>query len=387
MVKNMKIGLLGIGTVGSGVRDHLSRRDDISIKKILVRRERPELGALATFDYEDILNDPEIDTIVEVMGGLQPAYDYVLRALKAGKNVATANKLLLSYHFDELLAAARSTGAHLKIDASVGGGIPYLYNLMRSRRADSIRSICGIMNGTTNLILDTMQTSDADFGDVLAQAQRAGYAEADPSADIDGIDSRSKLCVSASVAFGRFVRPDDIDMFGIRNITLDDVHIFRKLGYVCRLLARAEYLDDDHICAYVEPTLLGPAEHEATVRRNDNLIGLVGNYTGQQYFFGQGAGKDPTAFSEVSGLTDILNNVRMLEERPPEGYFTVDNSHLVHRYYVRTTSRLSIPAEKLRGGGNYNCYITAPIPVDRMHALAASLRMRDPGLFFAGIRG
>lgn len=383
----MKIGLLGIGTIGSGVKEHLDRREDISIKRILVRRDRPDLGSLATFQYEDILNDPEIDTIVELMGGMQPAYDYVLSALKAGKNVATANKLMLSYHFADLLAAARESGAHLKIDASVGGGIPYLFNLMRSGRTDTIRSLFGIVNGTTNLILDTMQSAGADFADVLSQAQRAGYAEADPSADIDGIDSRSKLCVSSMIAFQRIINPEEISVFGIRNITRDDVQLFKKLGYVCRLLVRAEYIDENRICAFVEPTLLSPAEPEATVRRNDNLIGLVGNYTGQQYFFGQGAGKDPTAFAVVSGLADIQDNVRLLEERPPMERISVDNSQLSHRYYVRTTSRLSIPAEKLRGGGDYNCYITAPLPVDRMHALAASLRMRDPNLFFAGIRG
>ncbi|MBQ9951237.1 MAG: homoserine dehydrogenase [Clostridia bacterium] len=382
----MKIGLLGIGTVGSGVFNHLSSREDITVKRILVRRDRPELGDLATFHIEDILNDPEIDTVVEVMGGMEPAFEYMMRSIRAGKNVATANKLLLSYHLEDLLTAAREYGVQVKIDASVGGGIPYLFNLMRSGRADSIRSLFGIVNGTTNLILDTMQTHGSDFGDVLAQAQRAGYAEADPSADIDGIDSLSKLCVSASVAFGKYVIPEHVSVFGIRSITREDIQQFKKLGYVCRLLVRAERIDDDHISAFVEPTLLGPGEPETTVRRNDNLIGLVGAYTGQQYFYGQGAGKDPTAFAVVSGLADIRDNFRLLENNPPSGRFIVDNSHIMHRYYVRTTSRLSIPAEKLRGGES-NRYITAPMPVDRMHALAASLRMRDPDLFIAGIRG
>lgn len=380
----MKIGLLGIGTVGSVVRTHLYRRSDISIKKVLVRRERPDLGDLATFSFDEILNDPEINTIVEVIGGLHPAYDYLLRALKAGKNVATANKLLLSYHFEELLAAARESGAHLKIDASVGGGIPYLFNLMRSARADKINSLFGIVNGTTNLILDTMQSEGAGFAAVLAQAQRAGFAEADPSADIDGIDARSKLCVSASVAFGRFVNPEDIVMSGIRNITCYDVQAFKKLGYVCRLLVRAERISDECISAFVEPTLLPPAAPEAYVRRCDNLIGLVGEYTGMQYFFGQGAGKDPTAFAVVSGLADIMDDIRLLEDRPPAGRFSVDNSHIAHRYYVRTTAQLSVPAEKLPDVPN--CYLTAPVPVDRMHGLAESLKKSDPNLFFAGIR-
>lgn len=383
----MKIGLLGIGTVGRGVREQLAGREDIIIKKILVRREHPELGALASYQFEDILNDPEIDTIVEVMGGLQPAYDYVLRALQVGKNVVTANKLMLSWHFETLLDAARSTGAQLRFDASVGGGIPYLFNLLRANHADTIRSLFGIVNGTTNLILDTMQINGSDFADVLAQAQRAGYAEADPSADIDGIDARSKLCISASIAFGRFVNPEDIAVSGIRTINREDVAVIKKLGYVCRLLVRAERLDGNRISAFVEPTLLNPGEPEATVHRNDNLIGMVGEYAGQQYFFGQGAGKDPTAFSVVLGLTDILNHIEPFGNHMPAGRAIVDNSPLVHRYYVRTASRLSIPAEKLRGGGDSNLYLTSPMPVDRMHALAASLRMRDPNLFFAGVRG
>lgn len=383
----MKIGLLGIGTVGSGVRRHLESRKDISIKKILVRRDRPDLGSLATFNFDEILNDPEIQTIVEVMGGLEPAYDYILRALRAGKNVATANKLLLSYRLPELLSAARESGAMLKIDASVGGGIPYLFNVMRTSRADRIRSLSGIVNGTTNLILDTMQTDSTDFADVLAQAQRAGFAETDPSADIDGIDARSKLCVSASVAFGQFVHPDDVSTSGIRTITSSDVHMFRKLGYVCRLLVRADRMDDGRICAFVEPTLLTPTEPEASVHRCDNLIGMVGDYVGQQYFFGQGAGMDPTASAVILGLTDMLNGVRLLENIELNGRAAVDNSLLSHRYYVRTTAQLNIPAEKLAVDGEYSCYLTAPMSVADMHTLVASIRMRDPGLFFAGIRG
>ena len=383
----MKIGLLGIGTVGSGVLEQLAGREDIAVKRVLARRDRPELGAKQTHRFEDILDDPEIDTVVEVMGGMHPAYEYVLRALQAGKNVVTANKLMLSHHFEELLNAARRSGVQLRFDASVGGGIPYLYNLMRTSRADTIRSLSGIVNGTTNLILDTMQTSGADFADVLAQAQRAGYAEADPSSDIDGLDARAKLCISASIAFGRYVDPEDISVAGIRSISREDIMTFKKLGYVCRLLVRAERLDGDRFCAFIEPTLLGPGEQEAAVRRNDNLIALVGHRVGLQSFFGQGAGKDPTAFSVVMGLTDILGHVDPLEGRLPEGRATVDNSLLAHRYYVRTTSRLGIAAEKLRGGGDANIYLTSPIPVDRMHALAASLRMRDPNLFFAGVRG
>ncbi len=379
----MKIGLLGIGTVGSGVREQLECRSDITIQKILVRRDRPDLGEMAVRSFEEILHDPEIDTVVEVMGGMQPAYDYLLSAMKAGKNGVTANKLLLSYHMEELLAAAKENGVQLKIDASVGGGIPYLFNLMRLRRADSICALSGIVNGTTNLILDTMQTEGADFADILAQAQRAGYAETDPSADIDGIDARSKLCVSASIAFGQFVNPDEIAMAGIRTITSEDVSAFKRLNLVCRLIVRADRIDESRISAVVEPTLVAPSEPEASVHRNDNIIGMVGEHVGQQLFYGQGAGKNPTATAVIQGLTDIEFNVRMLEDIPFKGRAHVDNSHIVHRYYVRTSQKLNVPAEKLAE----SIYLTQPVSVEAMHALAAELRKHDPNLFFAGVRG
>lgn len=379
----MKIGLLGIGTVGSHVRAHLDRRSDISIQRILVRRDRSDLGKLAVFSMDEILNDDEIDTIVEVMGGLQPAYDYILRAMHAGKNVVTANKLLLSYHFEDLLTAACKAGVHLKIDASVGGGVPFLFNLMRSARADRLTSLFGIVNGTTNLILDMMQTDGADFSFALAEAQRKGFAESDPSADIDGIDSRSKLCISAAIAFGRFLQPDDISTFGIRSISKEDILLFRQLGMVCRLLIRAKRIDDDRICAFVEPTLLAPSAPLAGVQRCDNLIGFTGEYTGMQYFYGKGAGNDPTAFAVVSGLNDIQNNIRLLEDNPPRGRFSVDNSHIIQRYYLRTTAEMDIPAEKLTING---CYITEPISVEHMHSMAAALQKKDAGLFIAGIR-
>lgn len=378
----MKIGLLGIGTVGSGVLEQLKGREDITIKKVLVRRERPDLAGLATFSFEEILNDPEIDTIVEVMGGLEPAYDYVLRALQAGKNVVTANKAMLCVRMTELMKAAAQSGAKLRIDASVGGGIPFLYNLMRSGRADEILAVSGIVNGTTNLILDTMQTEDVDFDAVLAQAQRAGYAEADPSADIDGLDARAKLCVASSIAFRSVVDPEDVALAGIRTITSADVQQFRRLGYVCRLLVNAEKSEDGSICAFVEPTLLKPSEPECSVRRNNNIAGMVGRHFGQQYFFGQGAGKDPTAFAVVNGLEDLNRNVPSLEDVSICGKAVVCNDTKAHRYYLRTTAPVALKAEML----DENIWLTDPISVHSMHALAAELRKADPKLFLAGIR-
>ena len=189
----MKIALLGMGTVGSGVYELLEGREDMRIVRILDRRSLGAADRLRTENIEEIFSDEDIDTVVELLGGVEPARSWAEAALRTGKHLVSANKLMLSAGLPGLLRAAREGGAQMRISASVGGGIPYLPNLIRARRVDELREIGGIVNGTTNLILDTMQREDADFAEVLARAQREGYAEADPSADIDGIDARSKI--------------------------------------------------------------------------------------------------------------------------------------------------------------------------------------------------
>ena len=202
----MNIGLLGFGVVGRGVYDMLADRDDIRAAWVLCRRDLGELTARTTYEMQDILNDPSVDTVVEVMGGLHPAYEYVAAALRAGKNVVSSNKYLMCRYYDELNALAKEHGAALRCTAAVGGGIPWLTNLEKAARANHISRVWGILNGTTNYIMDAMHHSDVDFADVLAQAQALGYAEADPSADIDGLDIQRKLILSANVAFGVSLR-------------------------------------------------------------------------------------------------------------------------------------------------------------------------------------
>ena len=202
----MNIGLLGFGVVGRGVYDMLAGRDDIRAVWVLCRRDLGELTARTTYEMQDILDDPAVDTVVEVMGGLHPAYEYVAAALRAGKNVVSSNKYLMCRYYDELTALANEHGAALRCTAAVGGGIPWLTNLEKAAHANHISRVWGILNGTTNYIMDAMHGSDADFADVLAQAQALGYAEADPSADIDGLDIQRKLILSANVAFGVSLR-------------------------------------------------------------------------------------------------------------------------------------------------------------------------------------
>ena len=236
----MNIGLLGFGVVGRGVYDMLADRDDIRAAWVLCRRDLGELTAKTTYDIQDILSDPAVDTVVEVMGGLHPAYEYVAAALRAGKNVVSSNKYLMCRYYDELTALAKEHGAALRCTAAVGGGIPWLTNLEKAARANHISRVWGILNGTTNYIMDAMHGSDVDFADVLAQAQALGYAEADPSADIDGLDIQRKLILSANVAFGVSLREADVPVSGIRNVRKADIarsqlsSVFMLLYNLCR---------------------------------------------------------------------------------------------------------------------------------------------------------
>ena len=260
----MNIGLLGFGVVGGGVWELAQENRALNVKKVLVRREAPSLGKAAVQDVEAILRDPDIDTVVEVLGGLHPAYEWICRALAGGKNVVTANKAVISAYYRELTALAHENGAALRCTAAVGGGIPWLVNLQRCRRVDTVTEVGGIMNGTTNFIMDAMARQGADFPAVLQRAQELGYAEADPSADIDGDDIRRKLTISANIAFDALLREEDIPAFGIRTVTGADVADFRAHGFTCKLLACAQRTETG-VAAYVEPALVAEGEPEAAI--------------------------------------------------------------------------------------------------------------------------
>ena len=382
----MIIGLLGMGTIGTGVYEHLLKRDDIRVKRILELRRHPELEHLETSDFAEILNDTEIDTVVELIGGMEPAHTFTVQALKAGKNVVSANKLMFSHHLEEILSLAREMGVQYRYDASVGGSIPFLYNLMRHRGSDRLTGISGIVNGTTNLILDIMQTEGRGFDDVLKEAQALGYAEADPSADIDGIDAQCKISIASTVAYQRYVHPEDVDTAGIRNITDADIICFKQMNRVCRLIAESSLNADGSVCACVEPTLVCNGAVEAAVRANNNAISVTGAYSGTQTFMGQGAGKDPTAFAVELGLRDILNGIPGRLNPVPSGSACVDNSRAMRAYYLRTTAPLPIPAKALGECGGGKAYVTEPISVREMHDLANKLSETDHSLFFAAIQ-
>ena len=379
----MNIGLLGCGVVGGGILDFCAGREDLTVTKVLVRRPRPDLGALAVTDIADIISDEAIGIVAEVMGGLHPAYEYICAAMKAGKQVVTANKAVISAYYPELTGLARECGVSLRCTAAVGGGIPWLTNLERCKRLDSICELGGIMNGTTNFIMDAMHASPVSFPEILKQAQELGYAEADPSADIDGDDVRRKLTISANIAFDALVQEEDIPMFGIRTVTDGDIRAFKAHGFVCKLLATAKAAEGG-VCAFIEPTLVDSHDLEAAVPKNFNLITYCGEKVGRHSFFGQGAGRYPTAFNAVEDCLDIVAG------KP--GFYTqamkpapVLCGGEAHPYYVRTACPdaflQSVTVEQWGDG-----VVTACVSVEEMLRWGRAQLAKDPGCFLAGIR-
>ena len=375
----MNIGLLGCGVVGGGILDFCAGREDLTVTKVLVRRPRPDLGALAVTDIADIVSDEGIGIVAEVMGGLHPAYEYICAALKAGKHVVTANKAVISAYYPELTGLARECGVSLRCTAAVGGGIPWLTNLERCKRLDSICELGGIMNGTTN----AMHASPVSFPEILKQAQELGYAEADPSADIDGDDVRRKLTISANIAFDALVQEEDIPMFGIRTVTDGDIRAFKAHGFVCKLLATAKAAEGG-VCAFIEPTLVDSHDLEAAVPKNFNLITYCGEKVGRHSFFGQGAGRYPTAFNAVEDCLDIVAGKPGFYTRAMKPAPVLCGGE-AHPYYVRTACPdaflQSVTVEQWGDG-----VVTACVSVEEMLRWGRAQLAKDPGCFLAGIR-
>lgn len=381
----MVVALLGHGTVGGGVYELLKNRSDITVKYVLDRSPIAELGAVSVTDFSTILNDGEVDTVVEVMGGLEPAHEYIAAAMRAGKNIVTANKHLLAAYYDELTTLAKETGTGFRTSAAVGGGIPWLPNLQRLKRIGAVNEICGIMNGTTNYILSMMHKKGYDYESVLHDAQSFGYAEADPTADIEGYDIQRKLMISANIAFDASLTEQQVPVAGIAGITREDIAGFNEMGYVCKLYATAKRVADGAILAVVEPTLFKAETLEAVVPANYNLITAVSEYAGRQSFFGEGAGRWPTAAAVVQDLLDLCER--------KQGFYTQlsqplpsNNMCEERRYYVRyivDTWFMDGCVEKRWGNG----VLTRPVSPAQMHSWYVEARSNDSGIFFAALQG
>ncbi len=375
----MKIAIMGFGTVGSGAYE-IAKAAGIEVVRILARHGRDGyeyLSNIITPDISDITSDPEIDLVVESMGGIHPAREYVLECLNAGKHVVTPNKNLISAYFGELTKAASDNNVELRFTATAGGGIPWLFNLQRTTRCDAIESIRGIVNGTCNYILDAMYDQGADFSEMLSNAQALGYAEADPSADIEGTDTLRKTVISANLAFGTVISEDDVPCFGIDTISAADVAWLKDKGLACRLMMNANQSNDEDgklVSAYVEPVAFPSNSLEANVKVNNNLITLTGESIGTQSFYGQGAGMLATGESVIQDAIDIRDGVKMNTILKSDTVARVNNSAAAHRYYLRTGE-----------GGTAEFKITEVIAVTEMHKFANKLKNEGKPVFFAAI--
>lgn len=316
----VNIAIMGHGVVGSGVvevlchnAESISKRaeDHINIKYILDLREFPESPLADRFikDFDIIANDPEIKIVVECMGGLNPAYDFVKRCLMSGKSVVTSNKELIATKGQELLAIAKKNNLNLLFEASVGGGIPILRPIIQCLAANEISEIIGILNGTTNFILTKMVKEGISFDHALTMAQRLGYAERDPSADIDGIDTCRKVAILASLTFGKHVKPELISTEGISQISLTDIAYAEKWGGVIKLIGRVQMLDDGRVLPTVYPAFIPNYSQLSSVDDVFNAILVRGNAIGDVMFYGRGAGKLPTASAVVADIVDCVKHI------------------------------------------------------------------------------
>ncbi|WP_314110888.1 homoserine dehydrogenase [uncultured Solobacterium sp.] len=336
----MKIGLLGHGTVGSGVRKIVDEKktkeiSELEISKILVRYEKDITDQRMTVDIHDIVDDPTIDVVVECIGGDEPAFSYVQAALFNGKHVVTSNKKMLVNHLGELLETARTRGVCLKYEAACGGGIPWMSNLDRTKRIDDIDSFRGIFNGTTNYILSKMSDEGSEFAVALKEAQDCGYAEFDPSDDIDGMDTAYKVVLSSCKGFGILANIQDIDIYGIRHISAKDIAYACKHGYVCKLIGSG-IKSDSSVSGTVIPTFIPKQNIFATIPANFNAIESDSKTLGKMTYVGQGAGSYPTAHAVVQDLIDLV-----LHQDTEVSFgvsVCVNNKSRVSSFYVRSVN-------------------------------------------------
>ncbi|MCC8075048.1 MAG: homoserine dehydrogenase [Clostridiales bacterium] len=361
----VNIAILGYGVVGSGVGEiiykngqHISERvaNEVNLKYILDLRDFPDspYADRVIRDFSVIENDPEVQIVVETMGGVDFPYDCTKRALSAGKSVVTSNKELVATHGCELLKIAKEHGCSYLFEASVGGGIPILRPMTSCLAANELQEVVGILNGTTNYILTRMIRAGLSFEEALKEAQANGYAERNPAADIEGTDACRKICILSSLGFGRHIYPDQVPTEGITNITLSDVAYARSGGYKIKLLGRSIRRESDgKVCAYVAPHLVADDSPLANVEDVFNAIQVTGDSIGDVMFYGRGAGKLPTASAVVADVMDIVRNkgkkVISWEEGGPDTVYSIDE--VPNRWYVRTAGDFAVEGTKrLRNG-------------------------------------
>jgi len=375
----MNIAILGLGTIGGGVYELSKSVQGITVTRILDREAWMEL---MTTDFSEIVNDPAIETVVEAMGGLHPAREFALESLNHGKNYVTANKYLVSEFGLELQAAARANGVAFFFSAACGGGIPFLKNLQETSMIDEIKAVGGIMNGTTNFILDRMQAEGMDYAEALKIAQDLGYAEKDPTSDVDGLDTQRKIVLASAMAFGKMPKAGDIPTAGIRNVLKVDIDRLEKEGKRVRLIAMAANAENG-VSASVQPMVFSANASESAIAKNINYTWYEGKMSGHFAFTGQGAGKYPTAANMIRDIQTIMSGRKqMLPENTAVASVVSDTEYA---YYVRVPAEkaeaIKSIASKLSIEGEWCFAETVPVATAEMHKIMSCVQ----GSFFAAL--
>ena len=352
----MKIAILGFGTVGSGVYEIAKNLKNIEVKKVL-EKDLNKIN-IATDNYDEIINDKEIELVVECMGGLHPAYEFIMQALKSKKSVVSANKAVIAKYLDEFLQAAKKNNVEFRFEASVGGGIPCLAGIQKIRRVENIDKFYGIFNGTSNFILDNMYRFENEFFTTLKTAQELGYAEADPSADIDGYDVTNKVIISSALAYDGFIK-NEFPCFTMRNITKEDILYFKKNGYIAKYIGEATTVGNEYE-ASVMLNLFPTNALEGNVLSNYNIVTVQSHTMGEVKFYGQGAGKLPTANAIIQDILDIQANISF-NPISIEKKYSYSAKLFKHRYVLRSNEELKGEFDKIEKDGNNFYHYTKEI--------------------------
>lgn len=402
-LRTVNVGLIGLGTVGGGVARLIKSHHDEYLAAYGIDLKLTRACALAweqaeaagiereafTSDWHDVVTDPAVDIVVELIGGEHPATEIFTTAFENGKHVVSANKALLGRHVETLAEKARACGVQIKCEASCGGGIPIVSTLEHDLVGNKILTIAGILNGTTNYILTRMIKAGLTFEQALKEAQENGYAERDPSADVDGHDACRKICILAALAFGQHVYPDQVPTQGIRGVTLADVAYADSCGYKIKLLGRAIREGEGKLCAFVAPHLVPASNPLSGVEDVFNAISVTGNAIGDVMFYGRGAGKLPTASAVVADVIDIakdLKTARCAVWGPGSRDLVVSSDILSSRWYVRGTASMDKVRAAFgeisplaRGGApaGETAFLTAPMTEPQVRARLEGMELHS----------
>ena len=382
----MKVAVLGFGTVGYGVYEMLKASDGLEAGPVLVRPGKTD-ESFKVDSMERILADSSVEAVAEVMGGVEPAFSYACEAMKAGRHFVTSNKALVAAKGIELAGIAKENNVAFLFSAACGGGVPFLHNLALAVESDKILSVGGILNGTTNYMLDNMQRFELSYDQALSDAQKLGYAESDPTADVTGLDALRKIMLACAVAFDA-LPTDGLLNEGIDSFTAQDVCFLKEKELTCRLIASGGKNPDGSVYAFVEPVLFQRDAAECSVLKNFNMAKYEGKNVGKIIQIGQGAGRWPTASAVLRDLSDITHGRRWMM-RPYSKTVKADNTQICRSYFVRLPRQADLPFPVKEGEtiilSEDKILVTQPVPVSDMHTAIKNLRNLGMNVFFASV--